>query len=635
MSRDLRARHRDDRAELRVSVAHRRRCRRASKAKSKCWETESKCRAGCECQKEVYRGPAGLGAYQRRMRVVVDNVFLEEIINEAKERKEKERQTKAVPIPPPRGANPEPPTSPIAGPSRPRPDTPVVFRKVDPDWTPDTTQWTWDSSWPHQKHLSGEEWMNVGRNARKEWFDEEKDDGVDWELYGDGEHGGKEPGREGGIHHASPKSLVMTLLPLASARPKTTGSTCLSPHRLRTLKFWRYLEEQGDTSARIKDVLAYMLSKSIDLPILLRLLSWGAEELIDDPFVHFEWTALMGSLELGKCLDEWYLPNRSHERGLKMQGVHQTLTHWATSCVGDMVTKEMVKIGKVLHSEPEELSEETLLAVKWESLTNTTKQEAPVLWQLLCLCQKLIAIYLKSCGTSAKVFDTLHVLGVTMSQKWTYNGLEKLSQHACKSLLADIENFLILGAHDNVNIAYCVYEQRSDHQSHFDSGTAGTIFVIKDPEAPRLDSHAYRAQCAIGSQDPITPELIHKLEMKAAPHLGRLSRYSILQSLLEAPEFAYNTYEHHSNSLFDPPPRPGQLPTGPEHKITQYMLDTVHIQEVSYEGNKRVMSEWRCQLGWNTSDAEKNLGLERLIPWVGDQLTASRLCGITKFRCQD
>ncbi|EED81444.1 predicted protein [Postia placenta Mad-698-R] len=124
----------------------------------------------------------------RRVGVVVDNVFLEGIINEVKERKEKERQTKAIPIPPPRSANPEPPTSPVAGPSRPRPDTPVVFRKVDPDWTPDTTQWTWDSSWPNQKHLSGEEWTNVGRNARKEWFDEEEDDGVDWELYGDGEH---------------------------------------------------------------------------------------------------------------------------------------------------------------------------------------------------------------------------------------------------------------------------------------------------------------------------------------------------------------------------------------------------------------------------------------------------------------
>ncbi|OSX63635.1 hypothetical protein POSPLADRAFT_1055698 [Postia placenta MAD-698-R-SB12] len=136
---------------------------------------------------DVEKKPLDTWKPARHVGVVVDNVFLEGIINEAKERKEKERETKAVPIPPLRSANPEPPTSPVAGPSRPCPDTPVVFRKVDPDWTPDTTQWTWDSSWPNQKHLSGEEWMNVGRNARKEWFDEEEDDGVDWELYGDGE----------------------------------------------------------------------------------------------------------------------------------------------------------------------------------------------------------------------------------------------------------------------------------------------------------------------------------------------------------------------------------------------------------------------------------------------------------------
>ncbi|KAF9798270.1 hypothetical protein IEO21_10752 [Rhodonia placenta] len=79
--------------------------------------------------------------------VVVDNMFVKGIINEAKERKEKERQMKAVPIPPPCSANPEPQDSPIAGSSRPRPDTPVVFRK---------------------EHLSGEEWKNVGRNAHNE-----------------------------------------------------------------------------------------------------------------------------------------------------------------------------------------------------------------------------------------------------------------------------------------------------------------------------------------------------------------------------------------------------------------------------------------------------------------------------------
>ncbi|KAF9798378.1 hypothetical protein IEO21_10731 [Rhodonia placenta] len=119
----------------------------------------------------------------RRVGVVVDNMFLEGIINKARERKEKERQTKAVPIPPLCSANPEPPASPIAGPSRPRPDTPVVFRK---------------------EHLSGEEWKNVGRNPRNEWFDEEEDDGVDWELYGDGEH----------LHNGVRAHFVLGIVPL-------------------------------------------------------------------------------------------------------------------------------------------------------------------------------------------------------------------------------------------------------------------------------------------------------------------------------------------------------------------------------------------------------------------------------------
>ncbi|OSX59725.1 hypothetical protein POSPLADRAFT_1149570 [Postia placenta MAD-698-R-SB12] len=122
------------------------------------------------------------------MGVVVNNVFIKGIINKAKERKAKEKQTKAIPVPPLRGTNPIPQTNPIAGSSRPRPDTPIVFRKVDPDWTPDTTSWMWDNPWLRQEHLLGEEWKDMGRNTHGEWFDEDQDDGIDWELFGDGEH---------------------------------------------------------------------------------------------------------------------------------------------------------------------------------------------------------------------------------------------------------------------------------------------------------------------------------------------------------------------------------------------------------------------------------------------------------------
>ncbi|KAF9796068.1 hypothetical protein IEO21_11039 [Rhodonia placenta] len=39
--------------------------RRNVKGDSKCWVTEPKCRAGCDCRNELYRGPEGLGAYHR------------------------------------------------------------------------------------------------------------------------------------------------------------------------------------------------------------------------------------------------------------------------------------------------------------------------------------------------------------------------------------------------------------------------------------------------------------------------------------------------------------------------------------------------------------------------------------------
>ena len=92
-----------------------------------------------------------------------------------------------------------------------------------------------------------------------------------------------------------------------------------------------------------------------------------------------------------------------------------------------------------------------------------------------CKLQKLLTIYFKSCGLSAKAFDTLHVLGITVSQKCGYNGIEMLSQAAHEGLINDIRRYPWFGAHDNLNLGFKVYEQLLSNQSHFDSGTAATI----------------------------------------------------------------------------------------------------------------------------------------------------------------
>src|SRR5262245_33886665 len=80
----------------------------------------------------------------------------------------------------------------------------------------------------------------------------------------------------------------------------------------------------------------------------------------------------------------------------------------------------------------------------------------------LCRIQKLLTVYFKSCGLVTKAFDLLHSLYVTMSQKWSYNGIEKLSESTCNTMCRDLNTYCWFRIHDNVK----VYEQCLQNQSH-------------------------------------------------------------------------------------------------------------------------------------------------------------------------
>lgn len=247
---------------------------------------------------------------------------------------------------------------------------------------------------------------------------------------------------------------------------------------------------------------------------------------------------------------------------------------------------------------------------------------------------KLLTIYFKSCGLSAKAFDTLHALGITMCQKWAYDGIERLSARVHKALLEDIAKFPWFGTHDNINIPFRVYEQRLANQSHFDSGTAATILVVKDPTAVRPDNRAFQQQRAIGAKDPITYKDVMQLELMASARTRTRAIYRVLSFLINAPAFAFDTYDHNYHDLFKPPTPVHQLPVSRD-QITQYMLNTVHIEEASYEGNDRVLKEWWRQLKLDTPEKKKKMGEDNLIVWAGDQLTVSRIRGLHRFRAED
>ncbi len=108
-----------------------------------------------------------------------------------------------------------------------------------------------------------------------------------------------------------------------------------------------------------------------------------------------------------------------------------------------------------------------------------------------------------------------------MSQQWTYGAIDQLSASEHASLQINLQNFPWFGSHDNDNFKFRVFEHRSDHQSHFDSGTAGTIFVIKDPDTVAPSSVNLRAHQFLSCGHPlISAAEVFALEADAAPRLA-------------------------------------------------------------------------------------------------------------------
>ncbi|PCH39257.1 hypothetical protein WOLCODRAFT_158812 [Wolfiporia cocos MD-104 SS10] len=197
-----------------------------------------------------------------------------------------------------------------------------------------------------------------------------------------------------------------------------------------------------------------------------------------------------------------------------------------------------------------------------------------------------------------------------------------LAVSAHKAMLNDIKNYPWFGSHDNLNIMHQVFEQRLSNQSHFDSGTAGTIFVVKDPSTVRLNGRELQAQIALGSKSPITLEEIYALDSVAGPRIHQRAVYKVLSILINSPGFDFESYTLCGDPLFEPLPPVQQLPTGPNSATTQYMLNTVHIEEASYEGNLQLLEEWFRQLRITSQDERMQFAIDNVLIWIGDQLTS-------------
>jgi hypothetical protein len=127
-----------------------------------------------------------------------------------------------------------------------------------------------------------------------------------------------------------------------------------------------------------------MRSVDINLPILLWAISWNVPELVSDPKVSAERTALMLSNELPGILAHWCHPPQKHGLGIRTKAAYESMNKFALESVLELVDNEMGALKDVLSSPQTELSEGALLSIKWKDLMASVCHKAPTTWALFC-----------------------------------------------------------------------------------------------------------------------------------------------------------------------------------------------------------------------------------------------------------
>jgi hypothetical protein len=134
--------------------------------------------------------------------------------------------------------------------------------------------------------------------------------------------------------------------------------------------------------------------------------------------------------------------------------------------------------------------------------------------------------------------------------------------------------------YDNLNVPFRTQEQRLNNQRHFDSGTAGTVYICQESSYPDLEA-LQEAQRA-GALRPLSVEEIYDIEDTAAQRIRERHIFQILSVLMNSEAFDQAQYLYSNSAALQPPPPLHQLPL---KKTKQYMLPTVHIDESSYEAS--------------------------------------------------
>ncbi|TFK58743.1 hypothetical protein BDN72DRAFT_781667 [Pluteus cervinus] len=440
--------------------------------------------------------------------------------------------------------------------------------------------------------------------------------------------------------------------------------------------------------SKVNTILDVIQLQGMDLISFLDALSWGDEACSSDVNIGRKRSTFLKDPRLHNILTRWAKPPRKKDSHRKRaEGAQDTMRLFVQDQLMGTLENELSTLKTLFSSDKDDVSEAGLTSARVQESVDEICTKAPTLWCLIRrLCystkqevtnshknpsvvsiqlvtiymgfnsivlvivalalysrshhynrfQKMFAIYFKFCGLTARGFDVLHALGLTMSHRWACKAVGTMSKSAMDEVTQLIKLFAWLLSYDNINIPFRVFSQRLDNQGEFGNGTAATVYIKRSAKRlPESENESLRKQRAGGLGNPIDAPFIMKLALKDQGITRPFLVYHVLRILLETPDFDLGSYPGRESTLLRPPTPLNQLPCGPRHITLQYLLGTVDTPEASYEDNSQLIQEWLKQLELNSPEKQQEIGLNHILPWIGDQLTTDRLRNLAKFRAED
>jgi hypothetical protein len=162
--------------------------------------------------------------------------------------------------------------------------------------------------------------------------------------------------------------------------------TGTSPHQRQAKSFIDFLINLGAPGVcrRVLDVLEYIKSLQLNLPILLWALCWNEAypDLISNNKARYARTGLTTSELLPGILKLWHHPPRAHNCGVRTEAARQAMEDWAIETVCNVLDRESGDLKGCLELPQEDLSQEVLLAINWTDLISEVKVVSSVTWRL-------------------------------------------------------------------------------------------------------------------------------------------------------------------------------------------------------------------------------------------------------------